>query len=58
VAKLSPEFAGRGTKVIGLSVDSADSHEAWAEDIEQVQDASVNYPIIADPDRVVAASTG
>jgi thioredoxin-dependent peroxiredoxin len=54
MAKLVPEFAARGTKVIGLSVDSADAHEVWLEDIEETQGTQVGYPIIADPDREVA----
>src|SRR5215211_966257 len=58
MAKLGAEFAARNTKVIGLSVDSADSHEVWLEDIEDTQGAKVDYPIIADPDRTVAQLYG
>lgn len=58
MAKLAPEFAARGTRVLGLSVDSADSHEVWLEDIEATQGASVGFPIIADPDRKVAGMYG
>ena len=47
---LAPEFARRGVKVIGLSVDSTGDHEAWAQDIEDTQGARPNYPIIADAD--------
>jgi thioredoxin-dependent peroxiredoxin len=54
MAKLAPEFEARNTKIIGLSVDSADSHEVWLEDIEETQNAKVGYPIIADPERIVA----
>ncbi len=54
MAKLAPEFESRNTRVIGLSVDSADSHEVWLEDIEETQNAKVGYPIIADPERTVA----
>jgi alkyl hydroperoxide reductase subunit AhpC len=54
MAKLVPEFEARATKVIGLSVDSADAHEVWLDDIEETQGAQVGYPIIADPDRAVA----
>ncbi len=54
MAKLGPEFEARNTRVIGLSVDSADSHEVWLEDIEETQHAQVSYPIIADPDRTIA----
>jgi thioredoxin-dependent peroxiredoxin len=54
VAKLKPEFDRRGVKAIGLSVDPVDSHRGWLEDIRETQGATVNFPIIADPDRKVA----
>jgi alkyl hydroperoxide reductase subunit AhpC len=53
-AKLKPEFDKRGVKVIGLSVDPLGSHEKWADDIRETQGATVNFPMIADPDRKVA----
>jgi thioredoxin-dependent peroxiredoxin len=53
-AKLKPEFDKRGVKVIGLSVDPLGSHEKWSDDIRETQGASVNFPMIADPDRKVA----
>lgn len=54
VAKLKPEFDRRGTKVIGLSVDTVSEHEKWASDIEETQGAALNFPLIADPDRKIA----
>jgi alkyl hydroperoxide reductase subunit AhpC len=54
VAKSKPEFDQRGVKVIGLSVDSGDSHHRWAEDIKETQGTAVNFPVIADPDHKVA----
>jgi alkyl hydroperoxide reductase subunit AhpC len=54
VAKLKPEFDKRGVKVVGLSVDPADSHAGWAKDIEETQGARLNFPLIADHDRKVA----
>src|SRR5690606_18276715 len=53
-AKLKEEFAKRNTKVIGLSVDSVDDHNRWAQDIEETQGQAVNFPMIGDPDRKVA----
>src|ERR1700735_5044684 len=47
VAKIKPEFDRRGVKVIGLSVDSADNHEKWSDDIEQSQGARPNFPMIS-----------
>jgi thioredoxin-dependent peroxiredoxin len=54
VAKLADEFAKRNTKVIAVSVDPIDSHNKWIPDINDTQDTTVNFPIIADPDRTVA----
>ncbi len=53
-ARLKPEFDKRNTKIIGLSVDQADSHKQWAEDIRETQGSALNFPVIADPDHKVA----
>lgn len=53
-AKLKPEFDKRGVKVLGLSVDSLESHARWANDIKETQGYALNFPLIADPDRKVA----
>jgi thioredoxin-dependent peroxiredoxin len=50
MAKIQPEFDRRNVKVIGLSVDSMNRHEQWADDIEETQGARPTYPIIADSD--------
>jgi alkyl hydroperoxide reductase subunit AhpC/uncharacterized protein (DUF924 family) len=57
-AKLRAEWAARNTKVIGLSVDSAEDHERWIADINETQRTTVNFPIIADKDRRVAMLFG
>jgi alkyl hydroperoxide reductase subunit AhpC len=54
VAGLESEFAARGAKVIGLSVDPVDSHGKWAQDIEDVGGYKVNYPLIGDPELKIA----
>lgn len=54
MAGLEEEFARRNCKIIGLSVDPVSSHEAWADDIEDVQGHKVNYPMIGDHDLAVA----
>lgn len=54
VAGLKPEFDKRGVKVIGISVDSSESHEGWAQDIKDVTGNELNFPLIADPDKTVA----
>jgi alkyl hydroperoxide reductase subunit AhpC len=58
MAKLKPEFDKRGVKIIGLSIDSAADHTAWADDIEETQGTRPNYPIIADDDYNVAKLYG
>ncbi|HEU4635288.1 MAG TPA: peroxiredoxin [Edaphobacter sp.] len=54
VASLEKQFAARGAKVIGLSVDPVDNHSKWAQDIKDVSGADVNFPIIGDPELKVA----
>jgi alkyl hydroperoxide reductase subunit AhpC len=53
-AKLKAEFAQRNVKVLALSVDPADAHQRWIEDINRTQNAEVDFPIIADADRKVS----
>jgi alkyl hydroperoxide reductase subunit AhpC len=53
-AKRKPEFDQRGVKILGVSVDSLESHEGWVGDIEDTQGVKLNFPLIADPDKKVA----
>jgi alkyl hydroperoxide reductase subunit AhpC len=53
-AKLQAEFASRNTKVLAVSVDPFDKHFEWVKDINETQQCTVGFPIIADPDRTVA----
>ncbi len=54
VSKLKDEFGKRNVKIIGLSVDPVDSHNDWIKDINETQNATVNFPLIADADRKVS----
>lgn len=54
VAGLEKQFAQRGAKVIGLSVDRVGDHSNWTKDIKDVSGHEVNYPIIGDPELKVA----
>ena len=54
VAGLEREFAQRGAKVIGLSVDPVSNHDKWASDIQDVGGYPVNYPLIGDPELKIA----
>ncbi len=58
MAKIKPEFDKRGVKIIGLSVDPADRHTAWASDIKETQGFEPNYPMIADIDYNVSKLYG
>ncbi len=58
MAKLGDEFAKRDCKVLAVSVDPLDSHKGWVKDINETQNTTVNYPLIADPDRNVAGLYG
>ena len=53
-AQLNDEFAKRGVKVIAVSVDALESHTEWVKDINETQNTTVNFPMIADKDRQVA----
>ncbi|SFN86880.1 Alkyl hydroperoxide reductase subunit AhpC (peroxiredoxin) [Nitrosospira briensis] len=53
-AKLKSDFDKRNVKAIGLSVDPVDKHAGWIKDIEETQNCSVAFPIIADVDKKVA----
>ncbi|MEG9434481.1 peroxiredoxin [Terriglobus sp. ADX1] len=54
VATLEDQFAKRGVKVLGLSVDKVDDHSKWAQDIKDVSGADVTFPIIGDPELKIA----
>jgi len=53
-AKFKDEFDKRNVKMLALSVDDAASHKEWIKDINEVNDTTVNFPIIADTDRKVS----
>ena len=58
VAKIKAEFEKRNVKVIAVSVDPLDSHHGWIKDINETQSCTMNFPVIADEDRQVAAAYG
>ena len=53
-ALLKNEFAKRNVKVLAVSVDPLDKHHGWVKDIDETQNCTVDFPIIADEDRTVA----
>lgn len=53
-ALLKNEFAKRNVKVLAVSVDPLDKHMGWRNDINETQNCTVDFPIIADPDKNVS----
>lgn len=53
-AKFKGEFDKRNVKMMALSVDGVNSHNAWIKDINETQNTLVNFPIVADEDRKVS----
>jgi len=58
MAGLKPEFEKRNCKILGLSIDGVEDHDAWSRDIEETQGHAVNYPLIGDPQLKVAKLYG
>jgi len=57
-AQLADEFAARGVKPIGLSTDSVEENLKWIEDVNDTQNTTLTFPIVADPDLKVANAYG
>jgi len=53
-ANINDEFKKRGVKIMALSVDSVEDHISWVADINETQNANLDFPIAADPQRTVA----
>ena len=54
MARIEPEFARRGVKIVAISVDAVDKNDGWSKDIEETQGFAPNYPIISDADLSVS----
>lgn len=57
-SQLSEAFAARGVKPIGLSTDSVEEHLKWIEDVNDTQNTTLRFPIVADPDLAIARLFG
>lgn len=57
-ALLKGEFERRNVKVLALSVDPVDKHKGWINDINETQNVTVDFPIIADADKTIANMYG
>ena len=53
-AKMKSEFQRRGVEMIGLSANDLNSHGKWIEDINDISQTNLQFPIIADADRKIA----
>ena len=57
-AQLADQFAARNVKPLGLSTDSVEEHQKWIADVNDTQNTDLQFPIVADPDLVVANTYG
>lgn len=58
LARRNAEFEKRNAKLIGLSIDSIHSHLAWRQNLKQIFDVLLPYPLIADNNGAVAQKYG
>lgn len=57
-AQLADEFASRNVKPLGLSTDGVAEHMTWIDDVNDTQNTTVRFPIVADADSTVARLYG
>ena len=57
-SRLSDAFASRNVKMIALSVDALEDHHAWIHDINETQQTTLQFPIIADQDKKISRLYG
>lgn len=53
-AQLQGEFDKRNVKVLAVSVDPVDKHLGWIGDINETQNTTVKFPLIADDNKTVS----
>jgi alkyl hydroperoxide reductase subunit AhpC len=58
LSRLKPQFDKRNTKLLGLSVDELHNYFAWFKDIQELEGVTINYPMISDPERIIASMYG
>lgn len=54
MSDIQSEFDKRNVKILALSVDTVEDHLRWIEDINDLSNTRITYPVIADQDRVVS----
>ena len=53
-SQLAGEFEARNTKPLGLSTDTVEEHNKWILDVNDTQNTTLEFPIVADPDHKIA----
>ncbi len=53
-SKLQEEFKKRNVKTLVVSVDGVEDHHGWTKDINEINGTSVDFPLIADKDKLVS----
>ncbi|WP_035512753.1 peroxiredoxin [Halalkalibacillus halophilus] len=53
-----PELKELNTELLGLSIDSVQSHIAWVRNIEEKLNVQIEFPVIADLNKEVASKYG
>jgi alkyl hydroperoxide reductase subunit AhpC len=52
-SRFAREFRSQGAEILGVSVDSLETHRKWAEEL-----GGVNYPLLSDEDKKVSRAYG
>jgi peroxiredoxin 2/4 len=52
-SRLAKEFATEGAEILGISVDSLDSHRSWADEL-----GGIDYPLLSDEDKALSRAYG
>lgn len=52
-SKLAKEFAAQGAEILGVSVDSLDSHRSWADEL-----GGIDYPLLSDEEKTLSRAYG
>lgn len=53
-AQLAQQFADRNVKPLGLSTDTVAEHHKWIEDVNDTQNTTLEFPIVADADKKIS----
>ncbi len=57
-SQLAQEFAARNCKPLGLSTDTVEEHKRWIADVNDTQNTTLEFPIVADPNHEIAQLYG